>query len=222
MADNEPITEVEGMPSVTDKSTAEIEAIVDRRLAAQLKKLDYMTSKQATALIEAQTLAFEDTVRTMRTEIMGEVGTIKSTISEWGRTLAAQDVYVRRVEEQNQKYALLSSNIEGQNKQISDTLTRFSTRLDDIGDDIEAKVNSALTTFQAVIEQAVKSNGERIAALEKNDQRRNDIEAHLKAIPRAIINTIKHPLTQSIAVRLVGGTAIGAVIAEVLRILGGG
>lgn len=223
MADN---NEPDITTPVVEKTTEEIEAIVDRRLDAWSKKMGYVTSKQMTQLLDKQTLTFQTTVSDLRSEFTEHIKTIREDFSgemrEWRSTTRQLDDMFRQILNQNIESQKLSSKIEGQNDTIVATLNRFDGRLDDIRDDVDERVKTALTTFQAVIEQAVKTNSEEIAELKKNDQRRADIEAHLKTIPQAIINMVKHPLTQSLAVRLVGGTAIGAVIAEVLRILGGG
>lgn len=162
----------------------------------------------------------------MRVEVLDSIKGLRKNVAddfrEWRKVIAAQELYVRNAEEQTGKYALLAAEIKGQNTAIEKTLDRFSARLDDIGDDVKTEIKAMLSEFSDVVKQSIAANSERIEALEKKERWRSGIESRLQSIPNAIKGVAKNQMVQALIIRLVGGTAIGALLAEILRLMGGG
>lgn len=203
-------------------TTDQVRAIVGEVLA----KGGYVTAETVTALLEQQTNTFNAGLSSLRIEVLDSIKGLRKNVAddfrEWRKVIAAQELCVRNAEEQTGKYALLAAEIKGQNTAIEKTLDRFSARLDDIGDDVKTEIKAILSEFSDVVKQSIAANSERIAALEKKEQWRSGIESRLQSIPNAIKGVAKNQMVQALVIRLVGGTAIGAILAEILRLMGGG
>lgn len=222
MADNTAPTNEPLQP--LPKTTEEIEAIVDRRLTAQLKKLDYMTSKQVTALLEKQTDTFQAGLGSLRAELLGGINSLRGDVfdelKEWRNVIKGQDLAVRHAEEQTKQATMLASEIRGQNTSIENMLNRLSIRLDTVTEDLDDQLEEALRRIEAQI--AMYTNGVkaefdgRITPLETSVKQWQERERRIKQAAKFVLTSPKW-----LAVIGGGGTA-GALLLELLKAIGGG
>lgn len=226
MADNDKTKPKEPETLAAAITTDQVRAIVEDVLT----RGGYVTAETVTRLMDKQTLTFQATVTGLRDELSEQIRTIRGDFTDemkhWRSTIRGIDDRAQQLLSQNIEVLKLSANIQGQNAQIAATLDRFSNRLDDIGEDWEAKFKTSLSEFAEIMRRSVTENSERIAKLEKEDARRTNIEKRLKAVPGALwaaVKFVSHPRMLAIiaAVGAATGLSLTAVI-EFLKALGGG
>lgn len=215
MADNNETTSQ--TPAIT---TDQVRAIVEEVLAGR----DYVTSAQVTALLEKQTDTFQSGLGSLRTELLDSLKALKGDVSDelksWRNIIKAQDLAVRNAEDQTRRYSELASEIKGQNTAITETLTRFSHRLDTITEDVDNNLKESITRIEAKLAEYTAVVRTEI------DTRITPIEADVarwKARDARIVQAVKFVLTSRkwLAVIGGGGTAT-ALLLELIKALGGG
>lgn len=222
MADNnEPNT----IPPVVQRTTEEIEAIVDKRLEARLKKMGYVTSEQVTALLDTQTNTMQSTISSLRSEVLGKIDDLNKTYDEemkhWRSTVTGMDLLTRQALEQNEKSLLLSAKIEGANGAIADTLDRFSDRLTTIDQGIGLKIDAKFNDLNNAMTKSLAAITDRLTVLEAQEKARQDRKNLIAKTWKTTITVIKHPLFL-FALKALGVGTVGGVVLEILKQLGGG